>query len=57
MNRCPNRIGDTIGSRGRGGRTLEERQGDILFGELRIVTEGEEDRWEGSAGAGWKKVV
>ena len=57
VNRFPNRIGDTLRSSGRGGRTLEDGQGDILFGEFRTVTGGEEDRREGSAGAGWQKVV
>jgi len=33
------------------------RQGDFLLGELRTVTVGEEHRREGSARAGWKKVV
>jgi len=57
VNRPPNRVGDAIGPGGRGGRTLEEREGDIFLRELRAVTVGEEDRREGSAGAGWKKMV
>ena len=53
----PDRVGDGVGSRGSGGRTLCQRSGDVFCAECGAVREGAEDGGEGSGGLRWEEGV
>lgn len=48
MERLPDRVGDGVWFRGRGGRALSQCRGDFFREQCSMVCEGVEDRWEGS---------